>query len=147
MSKGNSIDLDCYIAEIVHCLKIAEPFVVPSISARRNTQKKGWLDPLLKEAKIQHRFWYHVWLECDRPSFVVVFELNNLQNWHSVRLLENEKNNKYMIYLILSEIILSFYGNKFLNLLVRNLLNLNGLILLNGMLICRRFFYQQTSHL
>ena len=55
--RGDPLDVDCYLAEISHSLKLVAYVAVPTESVKTNTLKRGWSDfPGLKEAKVLHRF-------------------------------------------------------------------------------------------
>jgi len=55
--KGNSLDLDCFLAELTHSLKVASSVSIPSVRVKIGTQKRGWReDDELQETKHRHKF-------------------------------------------------------------------------------------------
>ena len=76
MLNGGSLDLDCYLTEITHSIKVAASAAVPSERIRIGTRKKGWSDdPELQLAKNRHKFWFKIWGDCDRPRSGLIFRI------------------------------------------------------------------------
>ena len=59
--------LDIYLAQICHALRCAEKASIPLKRIRRGVTKHWSSNPSLVEAWRKSKFWYHLWLQCDRP--------------------------------------------------------------------------------
>ena len=70
------LDLNCYLLELVHSMKMAASVAVPSEKIKLNTRKRGWSDfPGLKVEKSRHVFWRQIWVDCERPRSGWVFKI------------------------------------------------------------------------
>ena len=60
--------MDIYCALICHAIKCGIKAAVPTVKIRRGTRIQGWSrNSELKSACQKSKFWFQVWLDCDRP--------------------------------------------------------------------------------
>ena len=91
--KGNPLDLDCFLAELTHALKVASSASVPSVRVKIGTEKQGRKeDDELQDTKHRHKFWF--WADCDRPRSGANFSIVKSTKREFQRALRRRENRQ-----------------------------------------------------